>query len=150
MSKRKSTKHCCFVLFCGAPRALLSERCAAGGHHRPSGVHGRIYHSPFPVSSLPQSRLALQGNKKKTLCDLSRSVFGFWCLKYRVFCYFFQSENCNNFCLRIFLFCKVIQSPFLIFVKIKSHASWSIFCTFLFVLCRFYFWISITSATILQ
>lgn len=28
MSKRKSTKHCCFVLFCGAPRALLSERCA--------------------------------------------------------------------------------------------------------------------------
>ena len=26
MSKRKSTKHCCFVLFCGAPRALLSER----------------------------------------------------------------------------------------------------------------------------
>ena len=38
MSKRKSTKHCCFVLFCGAPRALLSERCAAGGHHRPSGT----------------------------------------------------------------------------------------------------------------
>ena len=37
MSKRKSTKHCCFVLFCGAPRALLSGRCAAGGHHRPSG-----------------------------------------------------------------------------------------------------------------
>ena len=26
MSKRKSTKHCCFVLFCGAPRALLSEQ----------------------------------------------------------------------------------------------------------------------------
>lgn len=43
MSKRKSTKHCCFVLFCGAPRTLLSERCAAGGHHRPSGVHGRMH-----------------------------------------------------------------------------------------------------------
>lgn len=42
MSKRKSTKHCCFVLFCGAPRALLSERCAAGGHHRPSG-HDRLH-----------------------------------------------------------------------------------------------------------
>ena len=26
MSKRKSTKHCCFVLFCGAPRTLLSEQ----------------------------------------------------------------------------------------------------------------------------
>ena len=26
MSKRKSAKHCCFVLFHGAPRALLSER----------------------------------------------------------------------------------------------------------------------------
>ena len=33
-------------------------------------------HSPFPVSSLPQGRLALQGNKK-TPCDLSRSVFAF-------------------------------------------------------------------------
>ena len=166
MSKRKSTKHCCFVLFCGAPRALLSERCAAGGHHRPSGhrpaahpggeyhdgkghhPHGwqvqpvdhrhppewlcepavrpgrsghchRLWycgmrsrqvgctagydHSPFPVSSFPQSRLALQGNKKKTLCDLSRSVFSFWCLKNSVFCYFFQSENRNNFLPLYFL-----------------------------------------------
>jgi len=65
MSKRKSTKHCCFVLFVvhlahsypdGAPLVAITGQvgCTAGYDH-----------SPFPVSSLPQSRLALQGNKKR-------------------------------------------------------------------------------------
>ena len=42
MSKRKKHQALLLRAFCGAPRALLSGRCAAGGHHRPSG-HDRLH-----------------------------------------------------------------------------------------------------------
>ena len=52
--------------------------CAARDiHPRPQKPQRITLHSPFPVSSLPQGRLALQGNKKK---DALRSLAKRLCL----------------------------------------------------------------------
>ena len=50
--------------------------CAARDiHPRPPKKPQRItLHSPFPVSSLPQGRLALQGNKKDALRSLAKRL----------------------------------------------------------------------------
>ena len=74
MSKRKSTKYCCFVLFCGAPLVAIT------------GQVGRT-------------------------AGYDHSLFLF------------------HLSLKVALPCRVT----------KKDASRSIFCTFLFVLCRFYF-----------
>ena len=137
MSKRKSTKHCCFVLFCGAPLVAITGQVGTDRLHIPV-VNTMMAKGILPMDDkyslwtigIPQKDYVSQLFDRADLViaigyDIVECAPAKWVAR-------------PDMTIPLFLFHLSLKAALPCRVT-KKDASRSIFCTFLFVLCHFYF-----------